>query len=667
MKDSLDRHQLIALLHQQRWDDLLHALSACDLAAARDPELWFFHARAHRGLGQPELGYSALAEAMALDPVSLDLRLEAVVALQQQLQWSTALSLLDAPEAAAACQLPLARLYRVRCWAQLGLALQAEQELIALQQEPGLDLLLLGQVLVEVSLQLGDLPRAKFCLTRAFELVGDKPNEELALLQIDLIAAEWSARQVVALNHIQKTYVDSTRVQLAAARLLQRHLFIDSAAAILQRAVQRYGCVGCLGRQWLDLLASTGELSGLRHWLSLSGQLFPYQEPVLLEAQCLMNLNRDSEALALLADASNHHEVLAMRALLQARAGSYEASLSSRRELLRQQPNSADLAYQLAFDLLRLGQWDEGWQLYEQRFGCSYASTFVPPGIVPRNTGVKPDGKDVLVFSEQGFGDAIMLGSMIPDLCNIARSVCLFVQPRLAPLFQASFPDVRVISAVDESEFGLFDACYGIGSLGQFFRRSTSDFPGNLYLHVPEADLVHWRQRLQQLGPEPKIGLAWKGGGHLQQHQRRSLELIDLLPVLQVGDVSWINLQYRHSQEELDHINEARGVTIHHFDGITEDLLQTAALTQALDLVITVQQTALHIAGAIGTEAWVMVPVAPEWRYGTAGSSMPWYSSVELFRQASLGDWSGPIQAVQSRLVDWLAALASQNEDQQLS
>ena len=91
------------------------------------------------------------------------------------------------------------------------------------------------------------------------------------------------------------------------------------------------------------------------------------------------------------------------------------------------------------------------------------------------------------------------------------------------------------------------------------------------------------------------------------------------------------------------------------------------SLTQALDLVITVQQTALHIAGAIGTEAWVMVPVAPEWRYGTAGSSMPWYSSVELFRQASLGDWSGPIQAVQSRLVDWLAAPASQNAGQQLS
>ena len=380
-----------------------------------------------------------------------------------------------------------------------------------------------------------------------------------------------------------------------------------------------------------------------------------------------MNLNRDSEALALLADASNHHEVLAMRALLQARAGSYEASLSSRRELLRQQPNSADLAYQLAFDLLRLGQWGEGWLLYEQRFGCSYASTFVPPGIVPRNCGLKPDGKNVLVFSEQGFGDAIMLASMIPDLCKIARSVCLFVQPRLVPLFQASFPVVRVISAVDESEFGLFDACYGIGSLGQFFRRFTADFPGNSYLHVPDADLAHWRQCLQQLGPAPKIGLAWKGGGHLQQHQRRSLELIDLLPVLQAGDVNWINLQYRHSQAELDQIKEAHGVMIHHFDGITEDLLQTAALTQALDLVITVQQTALHIAGAIGTEAWVMVPLAPEWRYGTAGSSMPWYSSVELFRQASLGDWSGPIQAVQSKLVDWLAAPASQNEDQQLS
>ena len=114
--------------------------------------------------------------------------------------------------------------------------------------------------------------------------------------------------------------------------------------------------------------------------------------------------------------------------------------------------------------------------------------------------------------------------------------------------------------------------------------------------------------------------------------------------------------------QELEQLQQAHGVSIHHFDGITEDLLQTAALTQALDLVITVQQTALHIAGAVGTEAWVMVPVAPEWRYGTEGSQMPWYSSVELFRQESLGDWSTPIQMVQSRLVDWLAAFAGQNE-----
>ena len=662
MKHSLDRQELTCLFHLQRWDELLQGLDGIDLAAARDPELWFFYARAQRGLGQPELGYLALAEAMALDPASLDLRFEAVVALQQQQQWSTALDLLEAPEASSALQLPLVRLYRARCWAHLGAALQAEQELTALQQEPGLDLLLLGQALVEVSLQLGDLAKAKFCLARALELVGDQPNEELALLQIDLLAADWNSDQRPVLDQLQQNYLHSCRVQLAAAKLLQRHLLVDSAAAILRQAVEVYDCSGCLGRQWLELLASTGQLALLRQWMAKANAIFPFQEPRLFEAQCLINLNRDTEALALLAEAPNDHDVLALRALLQARSGAYEASLLTRRELMRVQPNSADLAYQLAFELLRLGQWEEGWHWYEERFLCSYASTFVPPGITPRQSGLSPAGQHVLVFAEQGFGDAIMLASMLPDLCQVAQSVCLFVQPRLAPLLQSSFPVIRVISALTESEFASFDACYGIGSLGKFFRTSQSDFPGSAYLHVPAADLAEWKQQLNRLGPLPKIGVAWKGGGHLQQHQRRSLELFDLLPILQCGDVNWINLQYRHSPQELEQFQQAHGVSIHHFDGITEDLLQTAALTQALDLVITVQQTALHIAGAIGTEAWVMVPVAPEWRYGTERSQMPWYSSVELFRQESLGDWSSPIQMVQSRLVDWLSAFAGQNE-----
>ena len=79
--------------------------------------------------------------------------------------------------------------------------------------------------------------------------------------------------------------------------------------------------------------------------------------------------------------------------------------------------------------------------------------------------------------------------------------------------------------------------------------------------------------------------------------------------------------------------------------------------------MITVQQSAAHIAGAIGTPTWVLVPLAPEWRYGSQGSDMPWYGSVELFRQSCLGDWSDPIELVRQRLIRWRADAGGQNEE----
>ena len=236
------------------------------------------------------------------------------------------------------------------------------------------------------------------------------------------------------------------------------------------------------------------------------------------------------------------------------------------------------------------------------------------------------------------------------------------VQPRLLPLLACSFPQLEIVSGVSQERFAAVDSCYGIGSLGRFFRHSPDECPAHSYLNVPEASCLHWRQRLASL-PEPfSVGLAWRGGGDLGEHRRRSLGLEALMPLLSLTGVNWINLQYRHSQVELDQLQHNRGIQLHHFDGITEDLLETAALTKELDLVITVQQTALHIAGGVGTTAWVLVPVAPEWRYGIEGSRMPWYSSVELFRQTRLSDWSDPIERVRTRLMTALAERAGQNE-----
>ena len=98
-------------------------------------------------------------------------------------------------------------------------------------------------------------------------------------------------------------------------------------------------------------------------------------------------------------------------------------------------------------------------------------------------------------------------------------------------------------------------------------------------------------------------------------------------------------------------MNQNQGVEILHFDGISTDLLATAGLTAALDLVITVQQTALHLAAGLGVPVWGLLPYRAEWRYGQGGSQMIWYPSVKLFRQQQRGNWHGVIEQVSQQLL----------------
>ena len=660
MAASPDHRLLLRCFEQRRWADLLEALGHHDLHALQDPELWFLFARSYRGMGMPELGYEAMQKAIRLDPDAPGLRIEASAALIEQGQWSAAWDLLTGSAMASCAHWPEVQLLRARCMTHLGAVKEAEQQLLALQGQAHTDLVALGIALAEVNLTLGDFEKARFCFARASQLA--PADLELSLLEIDLLAADWSLSHLPRLRQLEQEFPDEPRLLVKVARLLRRHLQLGDARQVLEAAVARHGCLGALGYAWLQCLLAQADLPELQKCLASQPEVWPPVEPLMLEAECLLALDRDQEASQLLGLLAPDGQVLALRAQLLRRDNDHDGCLAMMRQIQQSNPDSSDFAYQLAFQLLSMRRWKEGWLMYERRFGCSFASSFLPPGFYPKNSDRYPEGLKVLVFMEQGFGDAIMLASMLPDLIEVAAHVTVMVPPRLEPLFRHAFPDSEVLTRVDETCFDGMEACYGIGSLGQFFRLSDSDFSGNAYLQLSNSLVFPHSSRLSELPCGVNIGLAWRGGGHIQQHRRRSLELMDLLPILTISGANWINLQYRHSQDELDSFQDRYGIQIHHFEGITEDLLETAALTQSLDLVITVQQTALHVAGAVGTTAWVMVPVAPEWRYGIEGSAMPWYGSVELFRQSALGDWSTPIHQIRQRLEAFVAERIRQNE-----
>ena len=155
---------LSALFEAGEWRQLTVALDETELDQKNDPELWFLLGKAHRELGQAELGFDAFAKALQLDPVTPLLRLEAVEALLSCNEWALARQLLQQPAGGTAAQLPLGRWALARCASRLGEPNQAESQLLGLQADGGLDLERLGVGLSECNLMLGDLDRARFCL-----------------------------------------------------------------------------------------------------------------------------------------------------------------------------------------------------------------------------------------------------------------------------------------------------------------------------------------------------------------------------------------------------------------------------------------------------------------------------------------------------------------------
>ena len=174
------------------------------------------------------------------------------------------------------------------------------------------------------------------------------------------------------------------------------------------------------------------------------------------------------------------------------------------------------------------------------------------------------------------------------------------------------------------------------------------------YLRADSARLHHWMSRLAALGPGLKVGISWFGGAASTRGADRSTRLAEWSPILRQSACHFVNLQYGNSGDELREISREHGIVIHDWRDAIENYDETAALLQALDLVVSVQTALVHLAGALGKPTWVMLPAACEWRYGEDGESMPWYPALRLVRQSRAGDW----QPVIARIARDLSLLA---------
>ena len=314
--------------------------------------------------------------------------------------------------------------------------------------------------------------------------------------------------------------------------------------------------------------------------------------------------------------------------------------------MLQHEPNNFTARWNRAHLLLGRKEYTEGWREFEYRLQVDdlWRGRLIP--FAPWK-GEPLEGKTLLISGEQGLGDQIMFASCLQHVVTAAKQVILECNDRLANLFQRAFPAVRVIGSRYEKnpswlrDIGHPDYHLPFGSLPGFFRNRLEDFPRHDgYLVADPERAARWKERLDALGAGPKIGLSWRGGTHLTRRSFRSLRLSELLPILRVPGLRFVNLQYGDCAEDLEALRRDSGIEVAHWPEAIDDYEETAALCMALDLTVSVCTSVIHLNGALGRPVWVMVPAVPEWRYGVSGEAMPWYPAVRLIRQAARGDWS---------------------------
>ena len=251
-----------------------------------------------------------------------------------------------------------------------------------------------------------------------------------------------------------------------------------------------------------------------------------------------------------------------------------------------------------------------------------------------------------------------------PTWCRWPKDVCWFVIRRLAKLLARSFPAVAVVAherksdAVPPTMPIAVDAQIPAGSVPNYLRRSADDFPTrDRYLLADPKQKRQWRGRFETLGPGPKIGISWFGGGTSEERRHRTTKLAEWRDVLAVGGAQFINLQYGNCADELQSAAAPSGITIHQFAQADPlgDLDAFAAKVAALDLVISIGNATVHLAGALGVPTWCLVPFVPQWRWSIAGETTPWYPSVQIIRQTAGYDWTSALAETANRLKAFIA------------
>jgi tetratricopeptide (TPR) repeat protein len=418
----------------------------------------------------------------------------------------------------------------------------------------------------------------------------------------------------------------------------------ESAAALFGRALQIRGTgveahVG-MGVANFGLRRFSEADSALTEALRLNPTDFDANQNMAILQRQLGNLNSSADHFRRAVEVEPTRPLVRVYlAMVLREVGRLEESDHELAVVLRMAPGLAEGHMQMAWNHHLQGRFEQGWVEYEWRWRCAGAA--LPRFPQPIWDGSDPGGKRIMLHAEQGYGDTIQFIRYARLLAERGARVVLYCQETIRELMSTATGLEQAVA--DVRKLPAFDMWCPLLSLPKRFGTTFETIPADVpYLRAEERRVSEWGQRVRDDPPGMRVGLCWAGSRSNPNHVRRSISPDELSPLGQVGGIVLYSLQ-------VDAAGPVTSVPFIDHTSAIRDFADAAALMAHLDLVISVDTSAAHLAGALGKEVWTLIPSVPEWRWLMNRSDCPWYPTMRLIRKGP-ESWRELVQKVADEL-----------------
>jgi tetratricopeptide (TPR) repeat protein len=342
------------------------------------------------------------------------------------------------------------------------------------------------------------------------------------------------------------------------------------------------------------------------------------------------------------------HQILAV---CLTRQGRFDEAVAEIETAIAARPDWVEAHFSKALILMFAGRYEEAWPHYEWRWKHPRMDSWRHVTNKPLWDGSPLEGKTIFLYAEQGLGDTIYFSRYATLVAQRGGQVILEVQPGMRHLMQ-SVP--KVTQVIERGEkVPPFDTHAPLLSLPGIFKTSLETIPADVpYITPPPAKLEQWKQIIGDGGGKLKVGIGWEGGAFQRENHLRSTTLAAFAPLAAILGVRFYSLQKGPAAQQAQ--RPPAGMDLVNLDAHIKDFSDTAAAVANLDLVISIDTSIIHVAGAMGRPVWTLLGLHLGHMWLSRREDTPWYPTMRLFRQEKLGQWPAVIERVAGELAQYV-------------